>query len=162
MNVQANSESDAKQIDAGQSHVGLTLSESEGVMVEVRRLDRRLDDIYRSITERSGKSLSSKDAARSIVRTHRAVDTLFGFDGLATSPAWDILLEIYAAGTLATSDAAVGGGCALTTGLRWIAALEGDGLVHRFADARDGRRKLVVLSSRATSLVEAGLKFYDK
>lgn len=51
--------------------------------------------------------------------------------------------------------------CAPTTGLRWLAALEDRGLVRRFDDARDGRRKLVVLNSRAKGLVETGLKLCD-
>lgn len=136
--------------------------ENASILAELWRLQRQLDKVCSSITEVSKRSHSSRDTALSILRTHRAIDALFDFDGLATSPAWDVLLEIYAAGTLATSDAAVGGGCALTTGLRWLAALEDKGLVHRFDDARDGRRKLVVLTSRAKGLVETGLKFYDK
>lgn len=83
-------------------------------------------------------------------------------DGLATSPAWDILLEVYAAGTLAVSNAAAGGGCSLTTGLRWLAVLESRGWLHRFDDARDGRRKLVVLSSQGKALVERCLELYNR
>jgi DNA-binding MarR family transcriptional regulator len=136
--------------------------EIAGILAELKRLERKLEGVRRSITEASTPPSKRKDAARTILAAHRAIDALFDFDGLATSPAWDILLEIHAAGTLATSDAAVGGGCAATTGLRWLAALEDKELVHRFDDARDGRRKLVVLSSRGKELVEAGLKFYDE
>ncbi len=133
-----------------------------GVIAELRRLERKLDRVLSSTIETKGRSSTKKSEALSIVATHRAIDSAFGLEGLATSPAWDILLEIYAAGTLAVSNAAVGGGCSLTTGLRWLAVLEGKGWIHRFEDARDGRRKLVVLSSKGKTLVESGLDLYGK
>lgn len=150
-------------IDAWQVHdPKITRLESPAIVTQFRRLEQQLQEVGRTIAEMQGHSLSSKDAARAILKAHQTTDALFDFKGLATSPAWDILLEIYAAGTLATSDAAVGGGCAPTTGLRWLAALEDKGLVHHFDDARDRRRKLVVLSSRAKELVETALKFYGR
>lgn len=130
------------------------------ILAELRRLERQVEKLHGSIAQSPVRSQSSKDAARLVLAAHRAIDAIFDFDGFATSPAWDILLEIYAAGTLATSDAAVGGGCAPTTGLRWLAVLQDRGLVYRFDDARDARRKLVVLSARATELVETSLNFY--
>ncbi|MES2902944.1 MAG: winged helix DNA-binding protein [Pseudomonadota bacterium] len=73
------------------------------------------------------------------------------FDGeLFADPAWDMLLELYAArlGQLRISVGALCAGAAVpaTTALRWIATLESKGLVERKADPMDGRRFHLSLS----------------
>lgn len=73
------------------------------------------------------------------------------FDGeLFADPAWDILLELYAA-RLGQQRVSVGSlclGAAVpgTTALRWISMLEGKGLIERRADPMDGRRFYLSLS----------------
>lgn len=74
------------------------------------------------------------------------------FDGaLFADPAWDILLELYAAmlGQLRISVGSLCSGAAVpgTTALRWISMLEGKGLIERKADSMDGRRFYLSLSS---------------
>jgi len=73
-------------------------------------------------------------------------------------PGWDILLEIYLADTVGRA-MSVGTAClaadvAQTTGLRWLAKLEKVGLVTRKDDPRDGRRGLVLLTTRGRSEME--------
>lgn len=73
-------------------------------------------------------------------------------------PGWDILLEIYLADTVGRA-MCVGTAClaadvAQTTGLRWLAKLEKIGLVVRQDDPRDGRRGLVMLTSRGRTEME--------
>lgn len=74
------------------------------------------------------------------------------FDGeLFADPAWDILLELYAArlGQLRTSVGSLCLGAAVpaTTALRWISMLESKGLIERKADPLDGRRFHLSLST---------------
>ena len=75
---------------------------------------------------------------------------------LFADPAWDILLELYAA-ELEQRRVSVGSLCIAsrvpaTTALRWIATLVGEGLIKRHSDPLDARRIFVTLapdSSRA-------------
>lgn len=63
---------------------------------------------------------------------------------------WDMMLDLMLAREhgrqLSASDLATGAGVPLSSGLRMIAALEQEGLVHRAIDEKDRRRSLVRLS----------------
>jgi DNA-binding MarR family transcriptional regulator len=69
---------------------------------------------------------------------------------LFADPAWDILLELYAAELgqrrLTVSSLGVGAAVPATTALRWIKALEEKGMIWRTADPMDGRRVFVALT----------------
>lgn len=70
---------------------------------------------------------------------------------LFSDPAWDILLELYAA-HLEQHRISITGVCAAssvptTTALRWIAKLQQDGLVVRTGDPLDARRSWIALTS---------------
>lgn len=84
--------------------------------------------------------------------------TRFFPDDLFADPAWDILLELYAAELgqrrIAISSVCLGAAVPATTALRWINALEKKGLVSRRNDPFDGRRVFIDLS-------ETGLKSLD-
>lgn len=76
------------------------------------------------------------------------------FDGdLFADPAWDMLLELYAAKLgqrrMSVSSLCVGAAVPATTALRWLQTLEKKGLVVRTADPYDGRRVFVSLSETA-------------
>lgn len=82
------------------------------------------------------------------------------FDGdLFADPAWDMLLELYAAELgqrrLAVTSLCIGSGVPATTALRWIRTLENKGLLVRSADPRDGRRVFVSLSETAVRSMSA-------
>lgn len=87
---------------------------------------------------------------RALLAMRRKRDRFFE-GALFADPAWDILLELYAA-VLGQQRMSVGQlcrGAAVpgTTALRWITMLETQGLIDRKPDPRDGRRFYVSLSS---------------
>ena len=71
---------------------------------------------------------------------------------LFSDPAWDMLLELYAASLaqrrLSVSRLSDRAGVPMTTTLRWIAALENEGAVERQPDPLDGRRVFIMLSDK--------------
>lgn len=73
---------------------------------------------------------------------------------LFSDPAWDILLDLFVAQCegrrIPISAAGLTAGIPLTTALRWLAALESEGLIEREDDPLDGRRTYVSLTERGT------------
>lgn len=70
---------------------------------------------------------------------------------LFADPAWDILLDLLRAEIvherISVSSACIAAAVPVTTGLRWLKALELQGLVVRQRDLHDARRTYVTLSS---------------
>jgi DNA-binding MarR family transcriptional regulator len=70
---------------------------------------------------------------------------------LFADPAWDILLDLLRAEIaherISVSSACIAAAVPATTGLRWLKALEQQGLVVRHRDLLDARRTYVTLSS---------------
>jgi DNA-binding MarR family transcriptional regulator len=68
-------------------------------------------------------------------------------------PAWDMLLELYysdlCSRTDTVSDLCIASGAPSTTALRWLHALEYEGLLRRKADPTDRRRFFVRLTAKA-------------
>jgi DNA-binding MarR family transcriptional regulator len=78
---------------------------------------------------------------------------------LFADPAWDILLELFLA-ELEQRRTSVGGLCSaanipLTTGLRWLDALNRERLISKRADPVDRRRVYVSLSTEASERLTA-------
>jgi DNA-binding MarR family transcriptional regulator len=69
---------------------------------------------------------------------------------LLGEPAWDILLDLYAAAgrgeAVSVSNACLGADAPASTALRWLQHLESDGLVERLPDETDARRHYVRLT----------------
>ncbi len=84
-----------------------------------------------------------------LLKLRRSRDDFFE-SGLFADPAWDILLELYAAELaqqrISVSSLCVGAAVPATTALRWIAHLEKKGWVTRRQDPTDGRRIFVSLT----------------
>ena len=78
---------------------------------------------------------------------------------LFADPAWDMLLELYAAELaqlrLSTSTLCGAATVPQTTALRWINTLEKEGLVSRRSDPTDRRRFFIRLSSEGVSCMRA-------
>jgi DNA-binding MarR family transcriptional regulator len=85
----------------------------------------------------------------------RAARTRFFEASLFSDPAWDILLELFCAEQegrrVSISAAGLAAEIPLTTALRWINALEREGLAERMGDPTDARRTFL-------SLTETGLR----
>lgn len=106
---------------------------------------------------------------RAMLKLRRNRDRFFEAE-LFADPAWDILLELYAAKLgqqkISVGSLCVGAAVPSTTALRWISTLEGKGLIERAADPIDGRRFHVSLTdsglnsmARYFSTVSAGTPF---
>lgn len=76
----------------------------------------------------------TEDHVVSLIMARRGREAVFGKD-LFSDPAWDILLELYAARlasrTMAVSELATAIGTPFLTTTRWVSALEARGFVER-------------------------------
>lgn len=91
----------------------------------------------------------TEKSIRNLIRLRRNRDRFFSAD-LFADPAWDMLLELYASHLgqqrISVTSLCYGAAVPATTALRWIANLEGHGLIERRRDPTDGRRFFVQLS----------------
>ncbi len=94
---------------------------------------------------------------RAAIRARRMRDAFFG-DGLFEDPAWDMLLDLYAAHLegrrVSVSSLCIAAAVAPTTALRWIGRLTEAGLLRREPDHTDRRRAFLALSVRALAGME--------
>lgn len=107
-------------------------------------------------------SLPSKGSAaeskwlRELLRAREARGKFFN-PRLFADPAWDMLIELYAAELaqrrVSVSSLSLASGVPATTALRWIGALQKDGLVIRHADPFDGRRVFLELSPKGSQAI---------
>ena len=103
--------------------------------------------------------VDARDIRRTI-QARRLRDQFFGA-ALFEEPAWDMLLDLYAAeleGTrVSVSSLCIAAAVAPTTALRWIAKLTERGLMVRDRDPIDRRRAFITLSSEASAAMQAYL-----
>ena len=89
---------------------------------------------------------------RAMIQARRARDRFFPSD-LFGEPAWDMLLDLAAAGAearkVAVSSLCIAGAVPTTTALRWIRTLCDAGLFERHDDPYDARRAFIRLSAPA-------------
>jgi DNA-binding MarR family transcriptional regulator len=93
-----------------------------------------------------------------IVAARRARERIVGSD-LFADPAWDLLLELYAASLaqrrVSVSDLSVASSVPATTSLRWLDKLESVGLIDRIDDPLDSRRVWVEMSAEGRTKMRA-------
>jgi DNA-binding MarR family transcriptional regulator len=98
---------------------------------------------------------------RQLLRARRDRNRFFG-EHLFGDPAWDMLLELYAAELsqrrVSVGGLAAGSGTPMTTALRWIDALVKDGLAERRPDPLDARRVFVSLTKKGSHAMDAYLQ----
>lgn len=103
----------------------------------------------------------SAEWVRCLIRTRRLREAQFGH-GIFADPAWDMLLDLYAARLegkpVSVSSLCHASAVPATTALRWIRVLEEQGLILRHADPRDGRRIFLEISDDAAEKVEKVLR----
>lgn len=94
---------------------------------------------------------------RQAIRVRRMRDAFFG-ETLFEDPAWDMLLDLYAAhleGTrVSVSSLCIAAAVAPTTALRWIGKLTDAGLFERQPDPNDRRRAFMALSPKALKAMQ--------
>lgn len=99
--------------------------------------------------------------ARGLMKA-RARRSQFFRESLFSDPAWDILLDLFIAaadgGRRTVSTVGLAGNVPPTTALRWISALEREGLVAREADPRDARRVFLDLTAAGISAMR---RYFD-
>ena len=97
--------------------------------------------------------------AKILYQNRRDRDTFFGGKSLFGEPAWDILLDLYASELMgkriSVTSACIASCTPTTTALRWLAELEGQGLVFRDLDTKDKRRIFVCLTDDGRSRMGA-------
>lgn len=95
----------------------------------------------------------SAGQVRTHIRHRRLREEYFGPDIFA-DPAWDMMLDLYAARLerlrVSVSSLCIAAAVPATTALRWIKTLTDSGLFERREDPHDGRRIFVALSDEAT------------
>ena len=116
-----------------------------------------LDDLTPS-NHSYGQGAVTEQEIRSILKARRNRTEFFPAD-LFADPAWDMLLELYAAKLgqrrLSVSRLCTCAGVPQTTALRWLATLEQKGLAMRSPDPFDGRRFFIELSGQGTAAMDA-------
>ena len=118
---------------------------------------RLVDEIVDSPAARPGNPPVTERKIRAILNQRRNRDRFFDSE-LFADPAWDILLELYAAELgqqrMAVSNVCTGASVPATTALRWVKLLEKKQLIERKADPRDGRRIFLSLSRPAVEAMD--------
>ena len=104
------------------------------------------------------------DRARYVsnVRRYRSRRAEFFEPNLFADPAWDILLELYLANLeqrrISVSSLCAASEVPITTGLRWLAALQAEALTAKRDDPLDGRRVYVSLTPKGFAAMS---RFFD-
>lgn len=138
---------------------------SEPISLQAELLREKLGSALRIVDQMAGapvarapdQQVSERDV-RALLKLRRNRDRFFDAD-LFADPAWDILLELYAAalGQLRVSVTSLCSGAAVpaTTALRWIGHLEEKGLIARRPDPTDARRCFLMLSNEGFEAMNA-------
>jgi DNA-binding MarR family transcriptional regulator len=102
--------------------------------------------------------LMTEEKVRKLLRARRLREKLLGPE-LFADPAWDILLEAFAA-TLGQRRVSItslcqGSAVPTATGVRWIGKLQEDGWLVRRPDPLDGRRHWIELTANAQAKLQS-------
>lgn len=132
------------------------LSPAEDIRIRLSQALRLVDEIgAQSIRGREERV--TERYVQKLLGLRRKRDQFFGSE-LFADPAWDILLELYAAELgqrrLSVSSLGVGAAVPPTTALRWIKTLEKKGMIRRTADPFDGRRVFVALTPESVHTLD--------
>jgi DNA-binding MarR family transcriptional regulator len=141
----------------------LQLSEEVGRIADILASLSARETPASHLNEMEGKESGGLDAGavRAFIRARRLRDQYFESE-LFADPAWDMLLDLYAARLekqrVAVSSLCIAAAVPATTALRWIKTLTDLGLLVRAADPQDGRRVYIELSANAAARMESFFK----
>ncbi|HSX56570.1 MAG TPA: winged helix DNA-binding protein [Sphingomonas sp.] len=110
------------------------------------------------LSHTAGARQVSAVTVRALIRRRRLRERFFE-EELFADPAWDMLLDLYAArlegGRVCVSSLCYAAAVPSTTALRWIAQMTKAGLLAREADPHDRRRHYMLLTERAAASMNA-------
>ena len=132
--------------------MGAAFLPATGVEVE-------LGDFPEALPSRPARSrYDNVNAIRRSLQARRQRGQFFNMR-LFSDPAWDMLLELYVAALtqrkLTVSRLSERSLTPLTTTLRWIAALEAEGIAKREVNPLDRRQIFIILTNRAVVLMDS-------
>lgn len=146
--------------DVKQFNISVSKHEAFSEAVEIRsQLTAALQLVDRLVDEPTANpDLRITEAlVRGLIKARRSRDRHFDSE-LFADPAWDILLELYAAELgqrrVSVTSLCIGAAVPATTALRWIKALEKKGMIRRRPDSMDARRVFVSLSPETIESME--------
>ena len=106
---------------------------------------------YRGPEGPGSKAEATAQDIRTVIRSRRLRAQYFA-DGLFADPAWDMLLDLFAARLeqrrVSVSSLCIAAAVPPTTALRWIGTMHEEGLFERQADSTDRRRAYIALSEK--------------
>jgi DNA-binding MarR family transcriptional regulator len=125
------------------------------------QLRRLADKLSQDTPFSSGElELPPERAACQLIHERRLRDQYFD-PALFGEPAWDMLLDLYAARErgkrISVSSLCIAAAVPPTTALRWITLLESAGMIVRLNDLNDRRRVFVTLSNETSRAVRGYL-----
>lgn len=130
-----------------------TLSGSRSAMIN--------DSAHAAKQERQQKA----KLTRRIISERRRREQTFGSE-LFADPAWDMLLDLYAAHQeqrqVSISSLCIAAAVPATTALRWIKTMADKGLLCRAADENDGRRIYVYLEAKVLTAMDEFLEAHEE
>ncbi len=107
------------------------------------------------------QGLGRAKAARCILAERRRRERAFGSE-LFADPAWDMILDLYAAHyegvPVSISSLCIAAAVPSTTALRWIKSMTERGILSRIADEKDGRRIYIRLEDRIVATMDEFLR----
>ena len=138
--------------------------EGSGKYPELEQLQALLDQLREALwCDAQPKDIDTLDPATlgrivtAVIKSRRRRERYFGGE-LFGEPAWEILLELYAA-EQADEKLSVSGACHVsgapgTTALRYVNRLQKDGWIRRDQDSLDGRRCWLRLTEQGLSAMQ--------
>ena len=136
---------------------GDVVSHAQDIRDRLNNLLRLVDEIVAEPDARPFEQPVTEAYVRTVLALRRKRERYFDAT-LFAEPAWDILLELYAAELgqrrLSVSSLCIGAAVPATTALRWIGVLERKGMIRRTPDPRDRRRVFVALAPDALTAMD--------
>jgi len=123
--------------------------ELDGVELRLREHLARYPEIRLRLGRTRQKGTSESQFARRLIANRRRREAVLG-GHLFADPAWDMLLDLFAAHqenvNVSVSSLCIAAGVPATTALRWISGMTKEGILIRRSDPKDRRRIWIALA----------------
>ena len=153
-----------KATESDLSHQAFQSTNETDLLSKIEAFSDELKGLLSNSQPTLGAVSSFPELAKKLYKCRRKVDRVFELQGFSTSPAWDIMLDLYEAETenrpTSVSSACIGAACPATTALRWLGVLEQMGLIERADDPDDKRRALVSLTDKGRGKTSEALSHH--